>query len=68
MRTKPKQQKQITPEAAALYNYAYLLEIAWGIIANAGGGDWKRETKDWQRAAAKWRDDYHATVWPKHYT
>lgn len=32
------------------------LELAWGIIANAGGGDWTRETPDWQKAAAAWRD------------
>lgn len=55
-----------TPETAALYNYAHLLEIAWGVIANAGGGDWTRETKEWQDAAARWRDDYHATVWTRH--
>jgi len=36
-----------------------LLEMAWVIIANAGGGNWKKESKDWQEAAAKWRDDYH---------
>jgi hypothetical protein len=33
------------------------LEWAWTIIANAGGGDWERESKDWQDAAAKWRDE-----------
>lgn len=39
-----------------------LLELAWGIIANAGGGDWERENKEWQKAAAKWRDDYFAAM------
>lgn len=39
-----------------------LLELAWVIIANAGGGDWERESKEWQEAAAKWRDDYHASI------
>ena len=34
------------------------LEIAWGVIANAGGGDWTKETKEWQEAAARWRDEY----------
>jgi len=34
------------------------LEIAWGVIANAGGGDWSRETAEWQHAAARWRDGY----------
>jgi len=36
-----------------------MLELAWGIIANAGGGNWKTQTKDWQKAAAEWRDKYH---------
>jgi hypothetical protein len=39
---------------------ADLLERAWGIIANAGGGDWDRETPDWKDAALGWRDEYHA--------
>lgn len=38
-----------------------LAEAAWGIIANAGGGDWARESPDWQEAAARWRDQYHDT-------
>ena len=37
-----------------------LLEEAWGIIANAGTGDWLRETPEWREAAARWRDRYHA--------
>lgn len=37
-----------------------LLYAAWGIIANAGGGDWDRETFEWIEAARKWRDKYHA--------
>jgi hypothetical protein len=35
-----------------------LLELAWGLIANASSGDWTKETPDWQEAAAKWRDRY----------
>lgn len=35
-----------------------LMEFAWGIIANAGGGDWTRESADWQEAAARWRTAY----------
>lgn len=35
------------------------LEWAWGIIANAGGGNWLKETSDWQEAARAWRDRYH---------
>ena len=37
----------------------HLVEYAWGIIANAGGGDWTTQTDDWQKAAATWREQYH---------
>ncbi len=47
---------------AALRKWQDLGEIAWGVIANAGGGDWKLERTDWQEAAARWRDDYHALL------
>jgi hypothetical protein len=33
------------------------IEIAWGIIANAGGGDWDREGAEWKKAAERWRDE-----------
>lgn len=36
-----------------------LLEAAWGIIANAHGGKWEYESKEWQDAARHWRDRYH---------
>lgn len=34
------------------------LEAAWGIIANAGEGDWQREHADWRKAAERWRDQF----------
>lgn len=43
-------------QCAALANQ---LEAAWGVIANAGGGNWKLEPWEWQEAAARWRDEYH---------
>ncbi len=33
------------------------LEIAWGLIANAYGGDWELATPEWQAAAIRWRDE-----------
>jgi hypothetical protein len=41
-----------------------LLESAWGIIANAGGGDWTTQTAEWQEAARRWRDSYHEAIKP----
>ena len=39
-----------------------IIEAAWGVIANAGGGDWTKETPEWQEAAARWRDEYHRAL------
>lgn len=33
------------------------VETAWGIIANANGGDWGGNT-EWRLAAERWRDEY----------
>lgn len=43
-------------------SYHNLIELAWGIIANAGSGDWTKETLDWQQAAIRWRESYHAML------
>lgn len=37
----------------------HLLYAAWTVIANAGQGDWTRESEEWQQAAAQWRDNWH---------
>jgi hypothetical protein len=37
-------------------------EYGWAIIANAGAGNWARESKDWQEAAARFRDQYHTAL------
>lgn len=34
------------------------IEAAWGIIANAGGGNWENESPEWSNSAAQWRDKY----------
>jgi hypothetical protein len=33
------------------------IEYAWTIIANAGHGDWSKESADWVKAAEKFRDE-----------
>jgi len=43
---------------------ADLLEFGWGVIANAGGGNWTLETPEWQEAAARWRENWFATLRP----
>jgi len=37
-----------------------LLMEAWGLIANASGGNWRLETEAWRRAAVRYRDKWHA--------
>ncbi len=39
-----------------------LLEMAWVIIANAGGGNWETQSDEWVTAAERWRDEFHATL------
>lgn len=36
------------------------LEIAWGIIANAGGGNWSTQEPKWVQAASHFADRFHA--------
>jgi hypothetical protein len=33
-------------------------EMLWVVLANVSEGDWTKQTKKWQCAAKKWRDNY----------
>ena len=33
-------------------------EMLWAVLANVSGGDWTKQTEEWQEAAARWRDNY----------
>ena len=35
------------------------IAVAWGIIANAGRGDWTKESREWRTAAHRWERDFH---------
>jgi hypothetical protein len=40
-----------------------LAESAWGVIANAYGGDWElAQNPDWKPAAERWREEYHSSL------
>jgi hypothetical protein len=43
-------------------NSKQLLEQAWGIICNAGGGDWNQEKPEWKKAAETFRADYFTAL------
>lgn len=42
--------------------YFETLDSAWGLIANAGGGNWDLQTEQWRQAARRWRDKYLSTT------
>ena len=33
-------------------------EMLWICLANASGGNWSKQTDEWQDAAERWRDNY----------
>jgi hypothetical protein len=37
-------------------------EMLWVVLANVSGGDWTKQSPEWQEAAARWRDDYFAAL------
>lgn len=39
-----------------------LNEAAWGVIANAFGGNWSQADAKWREAAERWRDRWHKTL------
>jgi hypothetical protein len=39
-----------------------VLNLAWGLIANAGGGNWSVETDEWQKAARRWQELYNKSI------
>jgi hypothetical protein len=53
------------PAPPAGTDYREAMEIAWGIIANAHGGDWEKATPEWKAAAERWRDLYMMGSSPK---
>lgn len=38
------------------------MNYAWTIICNVSEGDWTKQTQEWQDAAARCRDQYHALL------
>jgi hypothetical protein len=45
-----------------IYELQNLVDSAWGIIANAYGGDWALASKGWKAAAERWRDKYRSSM------
>lgn len=49
-------------EPAPAPSMADAAEMLWVVLANVSGGDWTKQTPDWQEAAARWRDNYFAAL------
>jgi len=39
-------------------------EMLWVVLANVSGGDWTKQTSEWQEAARRWRDNYFQALVP----
>jgi hypothetical protein len=37
-------------------------EMLWVVLANVSEGDWTKQTEEWQKAAARWRDNYFMVI------
>jgi len=37
-------------------------EMLWVVLANVSGGDWSKQSKEWQKYAAKWRNNYFEVI------
>ncbi len=35
-------------------------EMLWIVLANVSGGDWSKQSMEWQEACVRWRDNYFA--------
>lgn len=45
-----------------LINMGHAAEMLWSVVANASGGDWTKQSDEWQKAAIRWRDHYHSLI------
>ena len=50
------------PIAAAIREALGEAEMLWVVLANASGGDWTKQSHEWQDAAARARDQYFAAL------
>lgn len=37
-------------------------EMLWVTLAHVSGGDWTKQTKEWQEAVVRWRDNYFKVI------
>jgi hypothetical protein len=54
---------EIAQLKAKVKHFEAALEMAWVVIANVSGGDWEKQSSDWQTAVTKWRDEQFHPIW-----
>ena len=37
-------------------------EMLWICLANVSGGDWTKQSEEWQTAVKRWRDNYFNVI------
>lgn len=57
-----KAHKEIERVKAAAAEMRDAAEMLWTVVANVSGGDWTKQSDEWQTAAARWRDAYHKAL------
>ena len=54
--------RDVVPELVGPMPWRSLCELAWGLVCNAGEGDWTREHAEWQKAAVAFRETYFTAI------
>jgi arylsulfatase A-like enzyme len=52
----------VVPSEPYVPRMADAAEMLWVVLANVSGGDWTKQSAEWQEAAARWRDNYFAAL------
>ena len=57
-------QHQVISKALSDYGKEWgdTAEMLWVVLANVSEGDWSKQTPEWQKSAAKWRDRYFKAI------
>lgn len=50
------------PAVSEVTQMADAAEMLWIVLANVSGGDWTKQSVEWQDTAARWRDNYFAAL------
>lgn len=52
----------LTAERARTAQLEQAAEMLWVVLAFVSGGDWTKQSPEWQEAAERWRDNYFTAL------